>query len=216
MEKVFPIDGSIIKLAREGVPSARTRISPTGYGVIEKILTPGRYIVSIEPDVKITVNGSEMMKVGDNVQVSMSQVKPEKKIANANISEPLITSEKGFQWSAFIPLAFGGQGSLARIEAFFEKRKKGTREKETPAAFFIFTVSTEKLGEIQWSVYLRGRQLTLQVYTAVLSELKGGYRDMVREVEESLRQHGFVFAAPTVFLNKPFKIPHGFGLNVRG
>jgi hypothetical protein len=215
MEKVFPIDGSIIKLVREGVPSARTRISPTRYGVIEKILIPGCYIVSIEPDVKITVNGSETMKVGDRVQVSMSQVKPEKKIANANISEPLIISEKGFQWSAFIPLAFGGQGSLARIEAFFEKRK-GAREKETPVAFFIFTVSTEKLGEIQWSVYLRGRQVTLQVYMAVLNELKGGYQDMVREVEENLKRHGFVFAAPTVFLNKPFKIPQGFGLNVRG
>jgi hypothetical protein len=216
MEKVFSVDGLILMPLKGGEPLGENHPVPSGTGVIEEIINPGRYIVSLESGEKVMVNGPARLKVGDGVKVLISQISPEKKMTSASTANPLIDSEKGFQWSAFIPLAFGGQGSLARIEAFVEKRNKNTREKETPAAFFIFTLRTGKKGEIQWSVYLRGRQVALQVYIAVLNELKRGYQDMVREVEANLKQHGFVLAVPTVFLNRPFKVPPGFRLNVRG
>ena len=217
MEKVFPVEGKILEPMKRGLPSGYFLSSSKKNGWVESILSPGRYIVSMEGGIKITVSGPEILKVGDQVQVLTNQASSVVKAGETNNTvNPSLFSENGVLWSIMMPLAFGGKGALARLEAFVEKRSKNLKDKTEQASYFVFTLSTEKQGEIQWSIYLKGKQIALHVYVKSLNELKGGLKEMVREVETSLRRQGYVLMAPTVFLNRPFKAPPGFRLNVRG
>jgi hypothetical protein len=215
MEKVFPLDGKIIEPTKKGLPSGKSLSFPDKCGWIERIVDPGRYIVSLESGVKVTVRGPETLKVGEPVQVFENQMNPAYKAIDVNNKVSLL-SDNGVLWSIMMPLAFGGKGALACLEAFVEKRTRNLKDKTKTATYFVFTHRTEKQGEIQWSIYLRGMQIALQVYSKDVDELAGGLKEMVRDVEESLRQCGYILMAPAVFLRKPFIPPPGFRINVRG
>lgn len=162
------------------------------------------------------VRGPENVKVGSKVQVVPTDAVGDKKKAPLDVLQPSNFGESGVRLSAFLPLGFGGKGASARLEIFVEERSKSTSPKSEPASYFVFTVKTEKQGEIQWSIYLKGKGVALHVY----ANPKGGSKDLLRkltqEIEKSLEVKGYILIAPTVFLSRPFKIPEGFRLNLKG
>ena len=106
------------------------------------------------------------------------------------------------------------KGASAQLEVFVEKESKGFGGKKA-SAYFVFTVKTETQGEIQWSIYLAGKQVALQVY-APNKTRQENLKLMVLEIEKSLKKKGFLLAGATIYLNSPFRIPEGYRLNVRG
>jgi hypothetical protein len=118
--------------------------------------------------------------------------------------------------SALIPLAFGGKKALARLQIFVERKTGATRFKNTPAVYFVFFVRTENQGDLQWSVYLKERQISLQVFAEGKGDEKEELKSLIGKVEKSLKNRGFILLAPTVLLTHPFRIPEGFQMNVRG
>ena len=184
-------------------------------GIIEKVLSPGRFTVSLSSGQKIQVRGSDSLAVGHRVQVSWSVIKGAESVSAI---PPVLNNleAEGYLWSAFIPLGFGGEGSFARLEVFVEKRRKMILEKFQPGIYFIFTAITREQGELQWSVYLKERQVTLQIHSDSGGSGRKRIEELARIVEKRLKSLGFVLTVPTVFLSKRFKAPSGFRLNVRG
>lgn len=211
MEKVFsvPMTGPGRPVTLPGTAGAGSGFQ---VGQIEKVLEPGRFIVVLKDGARVTAMGSPAIEANTQVRVfpptGVLQGKGEKE---APLSLPL---ESGSQWTAFIPLGFGGKRSAARLQVFVEKKRPG--EKGALAVYLIFWVRTEKQGELQWSVYIKGRQVALQVFASGPEGGKGNFKDLVMGVEKNLENRGFKFLAPTVFLRKPFRVPEGFRLNLRG
>jgi hypothetical protein len=217
MESVFPIE--LGPLFSPALSRGKTSPGQPGVklGMIERIIEPGRFIVALDEGLKIEARGSIALKTGSQVQILFrdERLPLGEKVKNSGFPITKV-GENGFQWSAFIPLAFGGKRATAQLEVFVEKRVKGFLDKGVPAVYFVFTVETEKQGETQWSIHLRGRQLLLQVYRAELKGKIDEFKKLVEELEKALKKAGFVLLGPTAFLTQPFKIPAGFRLNVRG
>lgn len=211
MEKVFSIP-----MTGPGRPVTLPGTVGSGIGFqlgqIEKVLEPGRFIVVLKGGARVTAMGSPALEASTRVRVfpppGLLQGKGEKE---APLPLPL---ESGSQWTALIPLGFGGKRSAARLQVFVEKKKPG--EKGAPAVYLVFWVRTEKQGEFQWSVYLKGRQVALQIFAPSPDEKQGKLKDLVGGVEKNLESRGFKLLAPTVFLRRPFRVPEGFRLNLRG
>jgi hypothetical protein len=217
MESVVPIELGLSMMLSRYKGKTSTGQPGVKLGRIDKIIELGRFIVALDDGTKIEVRGSNLLKPGNQVQVLFRDERFlfEDKVINSGM--PGNDAEKsGFQWSAFIPLAFGGKHATARLEVYVEKRIKGFLDKGTPVVYFVFSVETEKQGESQWCIHLRGRQLSLQVYRTELKGQKYEIKILVEEVEKTLKKTGFVLAGPTLFLTRPFKVPAGFRLNVRG
>ena len=186
----------------------------TGFqlGRIEKVLEPGRFIVVLKDGARVTAMGSPALEANTRVRVfppggiSQGREKTAERIP--------LPMEAGSQWTALIPLGFGGKHSTARLQVFVEKKRPG--EKGAPAVYLVFWIRTEKQGELQWSIYLRGRQVALQVFAPGGVKAKDGFKELVGGVEKNLEGRGFKLLAPTVFLGKPFRVPEGFRLNLRG
>jgi len=183
-------------------------------GVVEKVLGPGRFIVNLADGQRVQVQGAASLPLGRRVQV----VLPAQAVEPARMAAPaaLQAEAGGYLWSALIPLGFGGVDAYARLEVFVEKRRKMILEKSKPAVYFVFTSHTRDQGELQWSVYLKERQVALQVHADSGSPGQEKIAALARTVEERLRSLGFILMGPTVFLRKPFKAPPGFRLNVEG
>jgi hypothetical protein len=184
-------------------------------GIIVKVLTPGRFIVGLSSGQKIQVLGSDSLATGHRVQVSWTVLKEAKSVSAISPIQNSLEVE-GYTWSAFIPLGFGGEGSFARLEVFVEKRRKMILEKFQPGVYFVFTAITRDQGELQWSVYLKERQVALQIHSDSGGSGRKRIEELARIVEKRLKSLGFVLTVPTVFLSKRFKPPSGFRLNVRG
>jgi hypothetical protein len=217
MEKVFSVEKIVPS------PSSKTdlgrgarRSEAVGEGRVESVLGSGLFVVVLESGQKIQVRGEKALKVGSQVQVLLPNGE---KIADKSSALKELSSssnsESGFQWSAFIPLGFGGKNAVARLEVFVEERTKGAWEKTTPATYFVLTVQTEKYGEIQWSIYIKGRQVAVQVY-AKDEEVRKGLSELIEEIEGALKGRGFGMVAPTAILGRPFRVPAGFRLNLKG
>jgi hypothetical protein len=216
MEQVFPIDMSAASsMKNSNLTKNSSSTESFKEGEIEKIIEPGRFSVVLEDGTKVQVSGSGELKVGNRVQVlspsALKDVEASTGAVNASSTEM-----GGFQWSAFIPLGFGGEGATAKLEVFVEKKQKGSWKKGDTAVYFVFTVKTAKQGEMQWSIYLKGRQVMLQLFVQVKDNYKENLKNLIQEVEKSLKNHGFVVSGPTILLNRSFKTPAGFRLNVRG
>lgn len=216
MERVFSIESGSSSFLNLNLDRARTASPDLRTGVVRQVLEPGHFIISLADGTKIEVRGLASLKVGREVQVFIPSGHSKRIQENTNVDVKSFSSDEGVQWSAFIPLGFGGGAASAKLEVFVEKKSKKFLEKNTSAAYFIFTVETEKQGLIQWSIYLWKKQVSIHVY----AQSKGGQeinlRNLVQEIERSLKGRGFVIVAPTVLLKKPFKVPAGFRLNVRG
>ncbi|HJT24306.1 MAG TPA: hypothetical protein VJ873_06995, partial [bacterium] len=124
--------------------------------------------------------------------------------------------ESGTQWAALLPLGFGGKKASARLKLFVEEKPEGIWGKGNRAVYFIVWTLTEKLGELQWSIYLKGRQVSLQVFAEKGFFDLDGLKELTGGVERSLKNKGFTLASPTTYLERPFKVPDGFRLNVKG
>ena len=215
MEQVFSVE-----MAGSFSPSALNagRSSPASQpykvGTVEKNLGNGKFVVLMEDGQKIEVRGSAVVKAGQKVQV-FSPKASSKGLLPANSLAPDLRGGEGTQLSVFFPLGFGGNKARARLEIFVEKQPVDKWGRGSPAIYFVFTVLTEEVGETQWSIYLRGRQLNLQVY-APDSAGKERLGDLVIQVEKSLKSRGYVLTTPTVHLKKAFKVPAGFRLNLKG
>src|SRR6185503_1418691 len=185
MERVFPIDVASSSLELN-IKRTEPFSSIAKTGVIEKVLRPGVFFVLIADGVRLRVSGSHALREGDKVQVLMPVQRSNK------VEEPLtsdlntLLGRDGIHWNAFMPLGFGGEKAEAKLEVFVEKEMNKKFEKTAPAIYFVFSVRTEKQGEIQWSVYLRRRLVALQVYAAAKNQVELRLESLIRTVEKSL------------------------------
>ncbi|HET9870355.1 MAG TPA: hypothetical protein VFR02_07665, partial [bacterium] len=103
----------------------------------------------------------------------------------------------------------------ARLEVFTEKVGKHPPAKGARAVYLVFTTDFADGDQLQWSAYLKDKNVSLQLYA---SEDAGERHDLDRMAEDlakRLRKQGFLLSAPVVRLKKPFRVPEGFRLNVR-
>jgi hypothetical protein len=210
MEKVFHVGGTGFRqgFTQAGLHSnSRSRMA-----VVERVLEPGRFMVSLENGEKLEVRGGNSLKPGHKVQVLFEEGKPSVGETRSGVSG--IPKETITQWTAWIPLAFGGKGSQAKLDVFSERKPGRGPSQRAFVAYFVFTVETEKNGRVQWNVHLKGRQISLQVF-APDSDVEG-LRALIGEVERALEGKGFYLTGKAVLLDKPFRVPDGFRLNVTG
>ena len=214
MEKVFPVE---IKLPSPGMglnSGSSVKSAAAGkQGVVEKILEPDRFIVTLADGAKVKVQGPVGLKIGDRVRISNPLPQAED-LSAAGFSKSSGGAE--LQGSVLMSLGFGGKDAKARLEIYAEKQSVGAWKKSQRAIYFVLVVQTQELGEVQWSIHMQDRNVTLQVFAPRRSEKPVEFQAMVKEVEASLRTRGFNLMAPTFFLNKVFKAPSSYRLNVRG
>ena len=209
MDKVFPADAVSALRLRALEPSA----GGLQEGRVEKVISPGVYQVALGDGAQVRVRGGGALRVGDKVRVGSAEPSRTGKAGPSGTTEGA-AAEAGLQWWAMIPLGFGGRDAKAELRVYVEKKPKDAKEGQ--AAYFIFSVTTEGQGEIQWSVYLRAKRVALQVYARLKGDSERALRELAGKVEKALRDKGYVLEVPTVFLAKPFRVPAGFRLNVRG
>jgi hypothetical protein len=185
-------------------------------GTIERVLEPGRFVVALGSNSKIEVRGAGYLKTGTRVRLLLKDFSTGVLSKNSKTSfvEPQATSD--IRWTALLPLGFGGKGSLARLEVFADRGGRDVFKKDNRAVYFVFTIATESQGEIQWYIHLKNTRISIQVYAKRLLENEEKLARLVRELETSLREHGFVISASTVFLRKPMSLPAATRLNLRG
>lgn len=218
MEKVFPVE-IVASFPRRDLRVGKSSFNSPQVakeGLIERVLEPGYFVVVMGDGSKIAVRGSDSLRPGNQVRVLPSPLKSDEPEIPVRIRPQGEGGTGGFQSTVFMPLAFGGDKASARLEIFVERQVRRPLEKTASAVYFVFTVQTEGQGELQWSIYLKGKQVTLQVHAQPEELKKERLKNLVREVEKSLKTKGYSMMGPTVFLNRPFKAPEGFRLNVRG
>src|SRR6185369_3029605 len=131
MEKVFPVElGVSSPSVKNDLGNGFRSASTLGEGRIQSVLGSGIFVASLGNGEKIEVRGSPALKIGDRVQVSLPASGKSKDLGMVSTEVfSSFVSESGFQWSALIPLAFGGKNAATRLEVFVEERKKGAWEK---------------------------------------------------------------------------------------
>ncbi len=154
------------------------------------------------------------MKVDNHVRV----FPPREISAERTQKEPAADygKESGTYWTAFLPLGFGGKKASTRLQVFVEEKPEGFWGKKPRAVYFVVWTQTEKLGGLQWSIYLKGRQVSLQVFAEKSTVDNVRLKELAESVEKSLKNRGFSLLTPTVYSERPFKVPEGFRLNVKG
>lgn len=214
MEKFYSVQMSAsTRLAEDW----KTGLSATGFrlGRIEKVLEPGRFVVLLESGVRVTAEGSRALKIESRVRVFPPR-EISSEVRTPKGSSVDLWNESGTYWAAFLPLGFGGQNASTHLQVFVEEKPEGFLNKSPRAVYFIVWIRTEKLGSLQWSIYLKGHEVSLRIFAEQGSVDRVGLKDLVVNVERSLKNKGFSFLAPTVYSERPFKVPEGFRLNVRG
>jgi len=217
MEQVYPTEGGASSLwsgKNQGKSSSQAPVYPLG--VVEKAVGPGNFLVVLEDGSRIEVRGSSELKPGSRVRLSPPPGRLTGGDSAPGVEVPPGETAEGLQWLILIPLAFGGENASGRLEVFVERQKEGLGSKPEVATYFVFTVQTDANGEVQWSIYLKGRQIALQVFSQGPKGDKESLKRLLESVEEALKKGGFVIMAPGVLLSRPFKVPAGFRLNVQG
>jgi hypothetical protein len=182
--------------------------------VIEKTIRPGQFWAALGNGEKIKVHSAADLSVGQKVTILIP--KPEGLARPGSIPENRPLVEKGATiWTALIPFDFEPGEGVAKLEVFTEKIKKHSLEKAARASYLIFTTEFENGDTLQWSVYLKGKSLSLQIYSNEKTAERHDMDKLSREIEKRLKKLGFSLTAATVRLLKPFKVPQGFSLNVR-
>jgi hypothetical protein len=214
MEKVFHVLGeNMSNVSLTGKEYSKLSLVK-GDAIVEKVLGPKRYVVILEDGTKLTVIGSESINKGAKVRVSsLSAFAFQQKDLEGNLK---ISVKSGDRLSVLIPFKLGNKTSEAKVELYVEREKAGFFSKKDPTVYLVFFVKTQAYGQIQWSVYLKGNQVLVQIYAEKDGEGKRTINQMIQDFEVSLRKKGFSLLAPTVILKKPFKVPTGFQLNIRG
>ena len=213
MEKAYPVELS-------GVRKPLNFLGPnafsSGYslGRIEKITRPGKFIVSLDNGQQVTAMGSRALKINTRVRVFPPGDFSGKRGEEKEVSRPILN--QGIQLDATLPLAFGGTHAQAKLQIFIERKKEGNWIKTAPATYFVFWINTEKQGLLQWSLYLKGRQVALQVYSENKISERSDLKLLASSIEKNLLNRGFSLMGPTVILSRAFRVPEGFQLGLRG
>jgi hypothetical protein len=209
---VFPLE--VVLTNKEFLRVGSDSLSPVSKpGFVEKIVEPGKYVVIMQNGKRVTAEGSRGLGIGSKVQVL-------RRIDLLNASDDLENKtpplkDAGLQCRAFLPLGFGGKKASAFLKVYVESKNGEVGGEKSPAVYFVFTVNTNKQGELQWSIYLKGRQVAVQVFSD-RGEREDELKTLIDNVEDNLRERGFHFLAKTVLLKSPFRVPVGFRLNVKG
>jgi len=196
--------GRIVKLP--GTPGVQRGNDPPNVTLVSEVLGAGRYLVTLPAGVTLKVEGEAGLKIGDPVRVLSIPDRPDLSI----------WTEPGVPWSAFIPLGFGGKNASAKLMVYVEKIAEMGQTEAEPAVYLILECVTELQTPTQWSIYLKGRSIAIQVYPGEGAGAEAAIGFLVHEVEENLKKKGFLTTGPTVILKKKFKVPRGFHLNVKG
>ncbi len=213
MEKVFLVSPeSFLKNGPLGSGQAGKPLLE-GNAIVERVLGPKRYSVVLEDGTKLTAVGPDSIRAGAKVKVAAFDSSAARKSTEDNLK---VSIKNGDGLAALIPVKLGSKTEVARIELYVEKEKAGFLKKKEAIVYLVFSMKTDTYGEIQWSVYLKGSQILVQVYAEKDGEGKKNLDQMIKDFEVSLKKKGFSLLAPTVILKKPFKVPAGFQLNVRG
>ena|ERR1700677_3252418 len=214
MEKVFHVIGeNISNVSLAGKEYSGLALAK-GDAIVEKVLGPKRYLVTLGDGTKLTAIGSESINKGSKVRVSsLSTFVFRQKDLEDNLK---ISVKNGDRLSVLIPFKLGNKTSEVKVELYVERGKAGFFSKKDSTVYLVFFVKTQAYGQIQWSVYLKGNQVLVQIYAEKNGEGKKTINQMIRDFEVSLKKKGFSLLAPTVILKKPFKVPTGFQLNIRG
>src|SRR5208282_3073158 len=115
----------------------------------------------------------------------------------------LLESEAVLALTAVFPLAFGGKNAKAKLEIYTPKEKSRASKKKV--IYFIITLTTERFGDLQWSIHLWGRDAEVQLYSGRSSQ-EDDIRDLIQNVEESFRKAGFKLAGSVCRLDEPFHV----------
>ncbi len=211
MDKIVSQDPNLIILG-----SASTSLLPLGFkdgetALIEKIFSPGLYLATFRDSVQAKVKGAVGLKIGTPVRVFRTSNVPSSEALDGNVVNAwLIESEAVLALTAFFPLAFGGKGGKARIEIYTPNGKEKLGKKKV--VYFIITFTTERLGDLQWSIHLWGKNAEVQLYGGQKNK-EEVIRELVQNVEQSLRKAGFCLTGTVNRLKEPFRIPQGFRLD---
>jgi hypothetical protein len=213
MQKVFHVLGeSIHNVFLPGKEYSKLPLTNSD-AIVEKVLGPKRYLVTLVDGTKLTAIGSESIDKGTRVRVSSLPTAFQQKGLEGNLS---LSIKNGDRLSAVIPFKLGNKTPEAKIELYVEREKTGFLSKKDSVVYLVFIIKTEAYGQIQWSVYLKGSRILVQIYAEKDGAGKKGISQMIRDFEISIKKKGFSLLAPTVILKKPFKVPIGFQLNIRG
>jgi len=213
MEKVFLISGENLSKGSLAGKAYSNESFVEGEATVEKVLGPQRYLVVLMDGTKLTAMGPESINKGALVQItalSTFALRKEREI------DSRLSTKNGGRWSSLIPVKLGDKTALAKLEFYVEREKTGFFLKKDAIVYLVFSVKTETYGQIQWSVYLKGNQVLIQIYAEKDSIGKKEIHQMIQDFEVSLKKKGFSLLAPTVILKRPFKVPAGFQLNIRG
>jgi hypothetical protein len=182
--------------------------------VIDKNIRPGQFWATLENGDRVRVHSAAELTVGQKVTVLVP--KPVNAAEVSPIPENRLLADKsGMVWTALLPFDFASGEGIVKLEVFAEKVKKHSLEKAGRASYLVFTTDFENGDTLQWSVYLKGKNLSLQIYSGEKTAQRHDMDKLSGEIEKRLKKLGFVLTVPTVRLVKPFKVPRGFSLNVR-
>lgn len=179
-------------------------------GLIGAVLASGTYLTVLRDGTKVKVKGPLGLEVGNPVRVFLS---PADSTAGVKGSIPrtlLLESEAILALTALLPLAFGGNGAKAKIEVYTPKEKVNTNKKKV--IYFIIALTTERLGDLQWSIHLWGRNAEIQLFCGGKKN-ENDIRNLLLEVENSVRKAGFLLTGSVQRLDGPFQVPQGFRLD---
>jgi hypothetical protein len=212
MEKVFYVFGeNAPKVSWMGKEYSKEFLV-NSEAIVEKVLGHKLYLVSLQDGTKLTAKGSASISKGMKVQVSSLPVFEQKDSGDGlNFAR-----KNGDRLSVLFPFKMGNKTPEAKIELYVEREKEGVLSKRDTIVYLVFAVKTSTYGQIQWSVYLKGTQILVQVYAENNGSGEKNINQMIRDFEGSLKKKGFSLLAPTVILKKPFKVPFGFRLNIQG
>ena len=202
MDKGYPL-GKVERLP--GPFPASREFGDQNLARVAEVIAPGRYVVTLSTGRAAEVEGEPGLDVGAPGRV----LKP-------GIESQKVAQEPGVPWEALIPLGFGGKDALAELKVYVERIGEKASRGTKPGVYLVLECMTELQGKCQWSIYLRGNSVQIQVYPGDGVELGERFLSMVREVEESLKKKGFGLAGSTVILKKRFSLPRGFHLNIKG
>lgn len=211
MDKIIP---SSLKLESSGQVSLS--LLPASFkdgeiALIQKTFSPGLYLVTFRDGVQVKVKGPEGLENETPVRVFSPSSSASRIALEGNvISAWLLESEAELVLTAFLPLAFGGRNAGAKIEVFNPK-EKGTLSKKK-AVYFVITFTTERFGDLQWSIHLWGNHSEVQLFGGDKNK-ETELRELVENVEKSLRDKGFKLSGTISRLKKPFRVPQGFRLD---
>jgi translation initiation factor IF-1 len=213
MEKVFLVSGENFP---KGVPAGKVlsnNLLTESNAVVEKVLGRERYLVSLADGTKLTAVGPGYINRGSKVRIASLPEVTFQKVAEVDLKP---AEQMGGQWSALIPIKLGDKTPGAHLEVYVGKEINSFFSKRDSVVYLVFSVKTETYGVIQWSVYLKGKHILAQIYAEKADAGKKDISEIIQDFELSLKKKGFSLLAPTVILKKPFKVPNGFQLNVRG